>query len=360
MVPTNIDRGLSAAAGTGVGCNDGCARGTKERGTPTEPSPDDGNRRVTYRIEDTVPHTPQDIESNSRAFYPYWLTKPFPPGYAAPERLDLSGGIVAYRVGPDWQGPQEAPLTPPPLVQAPQEPPLTPPPLVQAPRPRPKPPPAAPPPPPPPPPRVPRACPPGYEPTKSGKACVPTDAWQAARDAIGHAQERRQAIRAYTDATLDDGFKNAAQVAKWASHIPGPAGGVFKGLEAFFETTHDLYVGAKFVEQLIGEMSQSDAMAEGTKELAKKGEEAFTKAAEKKLDKLLKQKGIVLPEPAKKEIIKRARDFFDKKIRDPAIEKGKKEFEKRMDPKERDKSLLDDWKEKWDRATGNNGLPLFR
>ena len=67
-------------------------------------------------------------------------------------------------------------------------------------------------------------------------------------------------------------------------------------------------------------------------------------------DKILKRRGITLPE-VRKFIIKKAREYFDKHLRDPAIEKGKEEFKKRMDPSERDRSLWDEWSRR---------LPFFR
>jgi hypothetical protein len=272
--------------------------------------------------------------------------------------MDLSHGVVAVRAEPDWKGRPEAPPTAPPLVKA--TPALPPPPRKPPPAP-PKPPPPAPPPSKAQPPPGPIRCPVGQKPTKSGKGCVVTDEEQAARDAIAHDQERRQAIRDYTDATLGDGFKNASEVAKWASRIiPGPAGRAFKGAQEFFEGVHDIYEAGKLVEQLVNEMSQSDAMAKGSEEVAKQGEDAFTKIAEKKLDAILKRKNISIPEPLKKEIIKGAREFFDKKIRDPFIEKRRKEFEDNLDPKERDKTPLQQWKDQWDRGTWKKSLPLFR
>lgn len=153
------------------------------------------------------------------------------------------------------------------------------------------------------------------------------------------------------DATLGDGLENAEKVAEGASFIPGPAGRAFKVAAKVFKYVHEAYEGAKLVEELIAEMKQSDALAKGSKELLKKGENAFQKAADPVLDKILKRRGIMLPPEVRKQIIKQAREYLDKYIRDPAIEKGKKEFEKRMDPKERDKSLWDEW---------NRGLPIFR
>jgi len=180
---------------------------------------------------------------------------------------------------------------------------------------------------------------------------MPSDELQHARDEIGKAQERRQAIRDYTDATLGDGFENASKVAKWASKIPGPAGRIFKGVQVGLETAHDLYEAGKLLEQLIVEMKQADAAEKGTEVLAKKGEDVLTKKAEKALDKILARKGVTIPEPLKKEIIKRARDYFDKNVRDPAIKAGKKELEKTIDEKDKNKSL-------WD--VFNRGSTLYR
>ena len=90
----------------------------EERGISEE------NRGVTYRFESKYRQTQPGVTA-----YPFRSTLPFPPGYEAPERIDLPGGGVAYRAEPNW----EKPLSPPPLVQAePPEKPLSPPPLVQA------------------------------------------------------------------------------------------------------------------------------------------------------------------------------------------------------------------------------------
>ncbi len=195
-------------------------------------------------------------------------------------------------------------------------------------------------------------CGPGYKPTKSGKACIETDERALEREKIIRDQELWRAIRDYSDATFDEGFENAKKVAKLAGTvIPGPAGRGFKIAEKIFEGVHDAYVGAKLVEALVVEMSQPDAMAKGGKELLKKGEDEFEKSADPFLDKVLKRRGITLPKEARKLIIKQAREYFDKHLRDPAIKRGKEEFEKRMDPNERDKSLWDEW---------SRGLPFFR
>src|SRR5262249_53200464 len=162
--------------------------------------------------------------------------------------------------------------------------------------------------------------------TKSGKACVVSDEWQAARDAIEKDNERRRAIDDYTDATLGDGFENAEKVAKVASKIPGPWGRVFKALELGFKYGHEAYEVSKLLKELIFDLNQTEAVGKGTKELAKKGEDIFTERATKSLDKILKRKGITIPEPIKKEIVKRARKYFDEHVRDPLIEKEKKEF----------------------------------
>lgn len=224
-----------------------------------------------------------------------------------------------------------------------------------------------PPPPPPPPPKEekrtkpepekpappgPIVCPPGYKPSKLGGRCVPTEELEKEREKIGRQQEIKRAIRDYSDATFDEGLENAKKVAKLAGTIiPGPAGRGFKVAEKVFEGVHDAYVGARLIEELVVEMNQSDALAKGGKELLKKGEDEFEKSADPFLDKILKRRGITLPKEARKFIIKKAREAFDKHLRDPAIKRGKEEFEKRMDPNERDKSLWDEW---------SRGLPFFR
>ncbi len=325
-------------------------RGTESKGVPsTQPSE---WRSVTYRIEDELRER-RGPYSSDRGL-PKWITKLYPNTMAAPEKLVLDAGSVAYRAEPDWRGPPEAPLSPPPLVQAPPpRPPKkkkhipedTKPPLPEPVQSQPV-------------PSGPLVCQPGYRLTKSGKACEPTPELLAKWAKEGEKLEDRQRVRDYVDATLGDGFENAAKVAKWASHIPGPAGGAFKLASEIFEFAHDAYETAKLVEQLIIEMKQPDAVAEGSKELVKRGEDAFTKAAEKKLDKILKKKGIYVPDPVKKEIIKRARKYFDEKVRDPALEKGKEELEKRWNPKERDRSFL----ERWIRGLSDNGTdpPIVR
>ena len=190
-------------------------------------------------------------------------------------------------------------------------------------------------------------------------------------------RERENFWRDYSDATFGDGFKNAANVAKVASLIPGPSRPAFELAEKILNGFHEAYEFAKLVDELVFEMKQSDALAKGLKELLKKGEGALTKAAFKKavdpwldkmldemarklLDKILKKKGLTLSEPARKLIIEKAREYitkyileeyFNKNIPDPAIEKGKKEFEERMDPQERNRRL---WEES--RGLRNNGL----
>jgi hypothetical protein len=172
------------------------------------------------------------------------------------------------------------------------------------------------------------------------------------REKIESDQALKRAIRDYSDATFDEGLKNAKKVAEIAGTIiPGPAGRTFKVVEKIFGGIHEAYVGARLVEQLVVEMSEPDAMAKGGKELVKKGEDKFEKAADPVLDKILKRKGITLPKEARQFIIKQAREQFDKHLRDPAIKRGKEEFEKRMDPSERNKSLWDEW---------SRGLPFFR
>ena len=321
-------------------------RGIDSRGIPSTQSSGSIDRPVTYRFEDAAGGA-----KTGRTAYPFWASVRISNDSAAPEKMVLNGGVVAYRAEPDWYGPPEAPLSAPPLVQAPWPPPRRhkhagPKPTSPQPKPvpiEPKPLPIGP-----------LVCQPGYMLTRSGKSCTETPELLKAREDEWERQEFWRGVDDYTDATLGDGFENAAKVSKYASLIPGPAGSVFKLAHEFFETAHAAYEGAKLLKQLIMEMKQSDALVEGSRELAKKGEDAFTKLAEKKLDMILKRKGIVLPDALKKQVIKKAREYFDKKIRDPALEKGKEEFEKRMDPKERDRSLWQQWK----RGLTNNGTDL--
>ena len=191
----------------------------------------------------------------------------------------------------------------------------------------------------------PKSCPPGYMPTKSGLACIETPELIEQRDKEFEKIERKKAILDYTDATLGEGFDNAAKVAEFFSKIiPGPAGKVFGGVGKGFETVHEIYEGAKLVDELTSTLKQSDALEKGSKELSKKGEDAFEKGANEVIDKYLKKKGVKIPEAIRKQVIKKARDYFDEKVRDPALKKGKEEFEKQQDPKDKDKTLWDEFK----------------
>jgi hypothetical protein len=337
---SNAARGLPDESCGCCGCGGtraGAGRATHARGVPPARPPEQSDRYVTYRFEDSVPEAPQ---SARRKIYPYWAPVQIQRGNVAPERIDVGNGIVAVKAEPD----REPALSPPPLISAPPPPPprqekkKT---KAEA---------EAPAPPPAPP--GPIVCGPGYKPTKSGKACIETDERAQEREKTERNQELRRAIRDYSDATFDEGFENAKKVAKLAGTIiPGPAGRGFKIAEKIFEGVHDAYVGAKLIEELVTEMNQSDAMAKGGKELLKKGEDEFEKSADPFLDKILKRRGITLPKEVRKFVIKKAREYFDKHLRDPAIQRGKEEFEKRMDPNERDKSLWDEW---------SRGLPFVR
>lgn len=300
------------------------------RNRPTSHVDVDGaaSRGVVYRFEDTVHQASGSIYAQ---IYPYWNSIEILEGSAAPERIELSAGIVAVRAEPDWQGPPEAPLSPPPLVTVPlqrkptQEPVK---PTVE---------------PPPPAPANPEGCAPGYMPTKSGAACITTPEEDKKRAEEFDKREEKRAIRDYTDATLGEGFDNAAKVAEGASKIiPGPAGKGFGVAAKIFKGVHDAYEGAKLIEELVNTLRESDALSKGSKELAKKGEDVFEKGANDVIDNFLKKKRAQIPAAIRKKLIKEARDYFDKKVRDPAIDKGREEFEKHQDPTEKDKTLWDE------------------
>ena len=121
----------------------------------------------------------------------------------------------------------------------------------------------------------------GFKPTASGRRCIETDERAREMERLERDREFWRAVRDYSDATLDEGFENARKVAKLAGTIiPGPAGRGFKIAEKIFEGVRDAYVGAKLIEELVMEMSQSDALAHGSKELLKKGEDEFEKRAD--------------------------------------------------------------------------------